>query len=111
MTDQSELIELCKIAKFQGGPQNLSAVGIGRYLRLCSPEVVLMLLADAARYQHIKSTWHDGRLLERLKENTLPEDWSAAIDADMSAAPHELPGTLSQWAAADFNVKYMSKEG
>ncbi|WP_148057456.1 hypothetical protein [Pseudomonas brassicacearum] len=105
------MIELCKIAQFQGGPQNLSAVGIGRYLRLCSPEVVLMLLADAARYQHIKSTWHDGGLLERLKENTLPEDWSAAIDADMSAAPHELPSTLSDWATAGFNAKQMSKEG
>lgn len=39
--------------------------------------------ADANRYQHIKSTWNDGALLDRLKENTLPEDWDAAIDADM----------------------------
>lgn len=37
----------------------------------------------AARYQHIKSTWHDGGLIDRLAANVLPEDWDAAIDADM----------------------------
>ncbi len=46
MTDHAEVIELCKIAQHQGGPQNMSAVGIGRYLRLCSPELVLGLFSD-----------------------------------------------------------------
>ncbi len=46
MIDKAELIELCKIAQHLGGPQNLSAVGIGRYLRLCSPEVVMALFAE-----------------------------------------------------------------
>ena len=46
MTDYSEVIEICKIAQFLEGPQHLSAVGIGRYLRLCSPEVVLALIDE-----------------------------------------------------------------
>lgn len=44
-----------------------------------SPE----LCKNANRYQHLKATWHDGGLLERLKENTLPEDWDAVVDADI----------------------------
>lgn len=38
---------------------------------------------NSARYLHIKSTWHDGGLLERLEANVLPEDWDLTIDADM----------------------------
>lgn len=53
MTDRAELIELCKIAQHLGGPQNLSAVGIGRYLRLCSPEVVLALFEENEQFKTI----------------------------------------------------------
>ncbi|MBT9570041.1 MAG: hypothetical protein IV106_02815 [Pseudomonas umsongensis] len=56
MTDRAELIELCKIAQHLGGPQNLSAVGIGRYLRLCSPEVVLAMTDDIERLQAENAT-------------------------------------------------------
>lgn len=49
MGDKDELVELCKIAQHLGGPQNLSAVGIGRYLRLCSPELVLMLVSEVEK--------------------------------------------------------------
>lgn len=38
----------------------------------------------AARYRHLKASWNDGGLMDRLTENTRPEDWDAAIDADMS---------------------------
>lgn len=41
------------------------------------------LSKSANRYQHIKSTWSDGGLIDRLAANVLPEDWDAAIDADM----------------------------
>ncbi|BFT63216.1 hypothetical protein [Pseudomonas moorei] len=39
---------------------------------------------NAARYLHLKSTWGDGLLLERLGGNVLPADWDAEIDKDMS---------------------------
>jgi hypothetical protein len=39
---------------------------------------------DAARYQHLKATWEDGGLLERLESNVLPKDWDAEIDRAMS---------------------------
>jgi len=39
---------------------------------------------DAERYRHLKASWHDGGLIERLKTNVLPEDWDAAIDVEMS---------------------------
>lgn len=41
------------------------------------------LSKNANRYQHIKSTWHDGGLIDRLAANVLPEDWDAVVDADM----------------------------
>lgn len=41
--DFSEIMEVCRIAQHLGGPQNLSAVGIGRYLRVCSPEAIMAL--------------------------------------------------------------------
>jgi len=193
MTDKDELIELCKIAQHLGGPQNLSAVGIGRYLRLCSPEAVLAMFAENETLRHgIKGdydldAWLDWteeatalrdkvEHLECMTENhkidariyradfeacaavlpcslymdppdggdvSVPEQlgrmakdaeryrwlnrqrrsvWrelgaaprnrtGELIDAAMSKETHELPGTLSEWAAADFNVKQMSKEG
>lgn len=40
-------------------------------------------LPDAARYQHLKDTWADGGLLERLDANVKPEHWDATIDADI----------------------------
>lgn len=38
---------------------------------------------NAARYQHLKATWDDGLLLERLGGNVLPADWDAEIDKDI----------------------------
>lgn len=41
------------------------------------------LRKNSDRYQHLKATWHDGSLIDRLAANVLPEDWDAAVDADM----------------------------
>lgn len=60
--------------------------------KFCSFEIAsLLALIDevealrktAARYQHIKSTWHNGDLIDRLAANVLPEDWDAVVDADI----------------------------
>jgi len=42
------------------------------------------LRKDSERYQHIKSTWHDGGLIRLLWTNVLPADWDATIDAGIS---------------------------
>ena len=42
------------------------------------------LRKNSARYLHLKATWYDGLLLERLGGNVLPQDWDAEIDKDMS---------------------------
>ncbi|KAB0509627.1 hypothetical protein [Pseudomonas moorei] len=42
------------------------------------------LRKNSARYLHLKATWDDGLLLERLGGSVLPEDWDAEIDKDMS---------------------------
>lgn len=57
-----------------------------RVIPIRSPEQeeIESLRKNAERYQHIKSTWHDGGLFELLAAYVLPEDWDAAIDADMS---------------------------
>lgn len=75
MTDFSELQKRC-----QRGAANLNDAN--NLLAECYAALGL-LQKDTNRYQHIKSTWHDGGLIERLAANVLPEDWDAAIDADM----------------------------
>ncbi|MHA6128876.1 hypothetical protein ACX3YD_22275 [Pseudomonas fluorescens group sp. PF-1] len=73
MGDKDELIELCKIALHLGGPQNLSAVGIGRYLRLLNPDFVLALIFQLDKQKN---------LIESLRED-LQE--AIAIDCDDDA--------------------------
>jgi hypothetical protein len=83
--------------------------------RAATPAAVLALIAeneelrrDAARYRWLnrqrRSVWRE---LGAAPMNMTGE----LIDAAMSREAQELPGTLSEWAAADFNVKQMSKEG
>lgn len=63
---------------------------------------------DAERYRWLnrqrRSVWRE---LGAAPMNMTGE----LIDAAMSKESHELPGSLSDWATADFNVKQMSKEG
>jgi hypothetical protein len=47
-------------------------------------EELALAKPNAARYQHLKATWEDGGLLERLDANVKPEHWDATIDADMA---------------------------
>ena len=42
------------------------------------------LRKNSDRYLHLKATWDDGLLLERLGGNVLPADWDAEIDKDIS---------------------------
>ncbi|MHC8295347.1 hypothetical protein [Pseudomonas sp. LB3P58] len=70
-----DVIEACSEVERTGTP--------GSVIREMNDELV-DLRREANRYQHIKSTWHDGGLIERLEANVLPEDWDATIDADMS---------------------------
>jgi hypothetical protein len=83
--------------------------------RAATPSAVLALIAeseslrqDAARYRWLnrqrRSVWRE---LGAAPMNMTGE----LIDAAMGKESHELPGTLSEWAAADFNVKQMSREG
>jgi len=69
---------------------------------------VAELRRDAERYRWLnrqrRSVWRELGAAPRNRTGEL-------IDAAMSKETHELPGTLSEWAAADFNVKQMSKEG
>lgn len=58
-------------------------LGDSGFVAAANPRLILDLIKEAERYQHLKATWHDGGLLERLKENTLPEDWDAVVDADI----------------------------
>lgn len=50
----------------------------------CFMADVEALRKNSARYLHLKATWDDGLLLERLGGNVLPQDWDAEIDKDMS---------------------------
>ena len=66
------------------------------------------LRQDAERYRWLnrqrRSVWRE---LGAAPMNMTGE----LIDAAMGREAQELPGTLSEWAAADFNVKQMSREG
>lgn len=83
MSDRSEIIEICKIAKMAGGPQQLSAVGIGRYLRLCSPETVIALIDEIERlHQRVRE--------EQAYVSELAEDHTALeIERDKLKAENE----------------------
>lgn len=64
--DFSEIMEVCRIAQHMGGPQNLSAVGIGRYLRLCSPEAIMALKRSETTLTDALIKWkHEA---DRLKD-------------------------------------------
>jgi len=56
MSDKEEIVELCKIALHLGGPQNLSAVGIGRYLRLVNPDFVIALISQLDQQRFLISS-------------------------------------------------------
>lgn len=73
MSDKEEIVELCKIALHLGGPQNLSAVGIGRYLRLVNPDFVIALISQLDQQRSCISS-----LREDLQE-------AIAIDCDDDA--------------------------
>lgn len=73
-----DAIEACAEVERDGTP--------GSVIREMNDELV-DLRSEANRYQHIKATWHDGGLILRLHANVLPEDWDAAIDADMKEKP------------------------
>ncbi len=74
MSEKEEIIELCKIALHLGGPQNLSAVGIGRYLRLLNPDFVLALIFQIDQQKNLIAS-----LREDLQE-------AIAIDCDDDAS-------------------------
>lgn len=54
-------------------------------------EELALAKPDAARYLHLKATWEDGGLIERLEANVKPEHWDATIDADIKKAGRSAP--------------------
>lgn len=64
---ESELGQVLRIAEFAGGIDQLSAVGIGSYLRLVTPQKVLSLLAsNRALLAHIVELKRDAERLNKL---------------------------------------------
>ncbi|MBM6442342.1 hypothetical protein JQF37_01700 [Pseudomonas sp. MIL9] len=92
MSDYSELKKQAEAARdncpiwYAGDCFSLRHMDLGdiSFVAEANPRLILELLADAARYQHLKATWDDGLLLERLDSNVLPQDWDAEIDRAMS---------------------------
>lgn len=73
------------IEHLRGGPTPLfTAVDMGTTAADGFRDGVASAGKDAERYRHLKASWHDGGLIDRLAANVLPEDWDAAVDADMS---------------------------
>lgn len=47
-------------------------------------EELALTKLNSGRYEHLKSTWEAGSLIERLDMNVKPDHWDATIDADMA---------------------------
>jgi len=89
MSDKEEIVELCKIALHLGGPQNLSAVGIGRYLRLVNPDFVIALLSQLDQQRSCISS-----LREDLQEAIAIDCNDDAIDAIAEIERTGTPGSV-----------------
>lgn len=89
MSDKDELIELCKIALHLGGPQNLSAVGIGRYLRLANPDFVIALISQLDQQKALIASLRDD-----LQEAIAIDCNDDAIDAIAEVERTGTPGSV-----------------
>ena len=85
MSDYALLSEACKIAQALDGVQNLSAVGIGNYLRKCSPEVVLGLIEANAKLENEVQRITEARRLEWSNAQQVEAENKDLIEALASA--------------------------
>jgi hypothetical protein len=85
---ESELGQVLRIAEFAGGVDQLSAVGIGSYLRLVTPQKVLSLLAsNRALLAHIVELKRDAERYRRYRMGMVdPDALDASIDAAMESS-------------------------